>query len=671
MPGTVNLAEVIRKGIRPDSRFSRGFLRELTNLRPGPWGAKDILAVNQPFDDGDLDTWVLGGKDWPFPQLFVGKGVSLLCYEDHIREVVETAGDWSSTAITTYSGAAMDSSLAVTRAITSGGGPWHFVDFWTTWLLFNDKNMIFRVGSGNTYVVSGTGAVLECMTNYGFTGSAASWALGADWSYAANAVSKVAGGAPSSVSQAAASWQYPIREDEPITVEIVVTALGGTGGLTLTIGAWSQAITAAGSYTYPYIRSTAAPATVVLMGAAAATATVSSISVKCARPTIRTGANWQDGRAVLAGFVPEDFYGITDWPGFIDDFYTEAPDEVKALLADITAGAGSNWVWYGTIGGDDLLWLVSMDLLKYKSFDATPDFGYNDTHPYILDLLQRAQFGMAPMPWQGRIMAARQLGPHMVVYGGYDVDTYKSGGIAALTNHEGGIVGVSHPKGLGPSVGVYGRCCVAGDETQHVFMDEACELWAMGPDLSPERLGYKHKLTALATDDPEIVMSFDPEQREVYIANSGHAYLLTSSGLCRAPWSPTTVSFAQGGRVAVKFDGTDEYAMARTGIIQDSGKGSGILEWVRIVGVDSSTDEWTVSVYFRNKQSDNWYQTAYQAVDGRGVTHFNIHALQFIVEIKSDDRTKVDFEDIEVSFGDGKPELIQYATAATGVTIED
>jgi hypothetical protein len=55
MSKQISLAEIITKGIRPDSRFQRGFLRELTNLRSGPWGAKDFFVLNQPISDIDLE----------------------------------------------------------------------------------------------------------------------------------------------------------------------------------------------------------------------------------------------------------------------------------------------------------------------------------------------------------------------------------------------------------------------------------------------------------------------------------------------------------------------------------------------------------------------------------------------------------------------------------------
>lgn len=81
---------------------------------------------------------------WPFPQLFRGKGVTLLAYETAIYTVNETT--WVPTLITTYD--AFD--ISNTKSITAGG-VWHFMDFYDTWMLFNGKCVVFHTERYNIF----------------------------------------------------------------------------------------------------------------------------------------------------------------------------------------------------------------------------------------------------------------------------------------------------------------------------------------------------------------------------------------------------------------------------------------------------------------------------------------------------------------------------------------
>lgn len=132
-------------------------LQKCQNLRSTPDGLCDFIDLNQPMSDAYLTSTLGGTKAWPFPQLFVGKKVSLLCFETSIYTVTEASGAWTAAAITVKNAADLTSGAPATLTISSGGGAWQFVDFWDFWMLFNEKVVIFKAAfSSSTW---GTEAV--------------------------------------------------------------------------------------------------------------------------------------------------------------------------------------------------------------------------------------------------------------------------------------------------------------------------------------------------------------------------------------------------------------------------------------------------------------------------------------------------------------------------------
>lgn len=74
--------------------------------------------------------------------------------------------------------------------------------------------------------------------------------------------------------------------------------------------------------------------------------------------TILTGCNFKDGRSILGGFDPTNYWSDI-WRAFLNRLTSLAPGvtlppEVAALV-DLDAGPGSSWVWFSSIGGDDFL----------------------------------------------------------------------------------------------------------------------------------------------------------------------------------------------------------------------------------------------------------------------------------------------------------------------------
>ena len=148
-------------GLRSDDRDVRGAGNSelFTNMQPGPFGARAQVSITVPISGAELSANGVTIAH-PFPQLFIGKEVTLLADETALFLV--DMGDWTLTAISTFD----YTTPANAKSIASGGGPWHFMDFGTTWILFNGATVVFK----SDWDPSGKTLVDETITT--FTGCA-------------------------------------------------------------------------------------------------------------------------------------------------------------------------------------------------------------------------------------------------------------------------------------------------------------------------------------------------------------------------------------------------------------------------------------------------------------------------------------------------------------------
>lgn len=90
--------------------------------------------------------------DFPFPQLFRGKDITLLAFEDTICSVDESG--WVYHELATHDALDVPSEKDVTA-----GGIWQFVDLHKAWMLFNGACTVFRTGFYNTVLVQDSVAI--------------------------------------------------------------------------------------------------------------------------------------------------------------------------------------------------------------------------------------------------------------------------------------------------------------------------------------------------------------------------------------------------------------------------------------------------------------------------------------------------------------------------------
>ena len=637
-PYQFKVNESLKNGLKPDSRVPNGSqtLDVCDYLRPTVFGLKDFIDITQPMTDSYITSTLGETILFPHPQLFRGAGITLLCFIDAIYEVDEST--WTATEITFYTAAQFDSANPAAGTITSGGA-WHFVDYHSTWVLFNGVSTIWNTA----------------------------------------------------------------HLDKPIVTSDV---------------------------------------------------------------TINTGCDLK-GRMFMGGFDPTDFYALADWPTYWEGFDSNVPEQISQALRTMSTGAGSNWAWWSTIGGGDMLWLVSLPFMtdavnpqnmvsnggftgaatgwtlgtgfaysantivattatanlsqasgsliqvlsNTVSFDVTftvssysvgtltPFIGgvsgtavsangtytqtivsasdiasliftgagftgvidnvyvtptdstaYTSALPYWQDLWGRNEMGMCPLPWQGTILHQRRLGDTVICYG--------DGGITALVPHSSPVSTMAPMDlhGIGRDIGIASRSAVGGGKDEHVFVDASGELWKVGTDLVATRLGYGY-IFADFLGNP-IVISHDGQRGEYYI--SGYtgsvyeSYVLTSTGLGKAPWVPTSVNYTDGGLVGILPGATAagvEIITTRFG--SPDRRSVDQITAVSLTTVDTDATGWSVVVEYRFNKNDSFVSAPAVVCDKRGVAVVNVSGLEFRIKCTNPDRTKCDLDAIDVDMMSG------------------
>jgi len=355
----------------------------------------------------------------------------------------------------------------------------------------------------------------------------------------------------------------------------------------------------------------------------------------CTDVTINTGCSHKDGRALFGGFNASDYWSSA-WQSFWDNYDGNLPDEVKSYL-DLTAGAGSNWVWWSSIGGGDLLWWFSKDLMIYGTREyigSSPAVasGYNADNPFLFELIKRNQCGARPMPWQGSIRRILPLGQAVVVYG--------TEGIAILGAYSEPVATMGLLKS--EPVGIAGQGAVAGDDSGHVFLSNAGELWRIEPDFRIHKLDYGHVFSAYPSSTP--VVSYDAYNREFSICvGTAPAYILSEYGLTCGHQKPTNIQIAPDigalsgpGNVGVLLPYTGSTLTLQTWEFDGGESGIWALEKVKISGRNLPSDL-ALQVRYKVDQGSSWHITSSMSFDSRGEVAPKVSGTSFEIKITGTD----------------------------------
>lgn len=364
--------------------------------------------------------------------------------------------------------------------------------------------------------------------------------------------------------------------------------------------------------------------------------------------TIQTGAAYQDGRVFYGGFNSSDLYTLADWPTYLASLRGTVPTEEAKLLSSPMC---ANWVWYSSIGMEDMYRFFSLDFMKYGSMAASPDTGFDSDDMLWQRLAMRNESHSTPMPYGGTVVKLMQLGEHMISYG--------TGGIIALSPvnmDEGKLFGHREIPGLGLRTGVKAgtnvRAAAGGNEYAQAFVDEANDLWVLNPNLEAQKLGYRHIFSALTN----VMVHYDPQEREWYFsADDDLSYRLPmGGGLTRVRQNPTTVFFGRANDattpIAIYEEHSETNCRFRTEWF-NAGKRKAVPQILR-VNLEGSSG-WTLQLYFRRTMTDTDQISAASTGDGRGSYEFHVSGVQFYIYGTHTDPTTAELTALTVEMDDG------------------
>ncbi len=222
------------------------------------------------------------------------------------------------------------------------------------------------------------------------------------------------------------------------------------------------------------------------------------------RNTVETACYYK-GRVIYAGFCEDETHAVWDTLG-------------ESVVAWTSVNAGDAYYQFMPV-------LVPADLKK----------------EYFL----RNDMGYTTMPFAGSIQHIRVLGENVIVYG--------KTGIAVLKAVFDPVRGFGMISTMGvsqiASFGVPCRGAVGGDETRHVFVDENGYLYNLDQQLNLTRIGYKEFFADLVCK--EIVISYEPEEQDFFIACEDVCYLLSRTGLSKVSQAPTSLTHTETEILAI------------------------------------------------------------------------------------------------------------------------
>lgn len=152
----MNLREHLTAGLTKAQEHGVGY-KSLVRARGfycNTHGVRQCEPITNPFSIAQLNAPVpMVGVSWPFPQLFVGRSVTLLADKTRVFSV---ATNWNLTQLTTYDFYNPTVPLAI-----PAGDSWQFVDFGPAWFLFNGCCVVFKTNASPKVFVEATTTILS------------------------------------------------------------------------------------------------------------------------------------------------------------------------------------------------------------------------------------------------------------------------------------------------------------------------------------------------------------------------------------------------------------------------------------------------------------------------------------------------------------------------------
>lgn len=263
-----------------------------------------------------------------------------------------------------------------------------------------------------------------------------------------------------------------------------------------------------------------------------------TIGVKCKA----IGKHKHQNRLFLGGLSGGFFTDSGGW--FIDTIFSLWQIVMRNRPDTYTADDlifGENYVMYSDYSGGDIKvpFITLLAMLELPNTATVTAFSQA-----VLSDIKDGKIGFVQVKTQGAVQAIRQLGNNLVCYCDDSV---------VILQPEGNY----YVQARLLDIGIKSRTAVGGDEGEHVFVDSADNLWRVR-ESGVERLRYNEYMDDLVAAN--IVVSFDPLEREYTIADGLIGFILTENGMCETTRLPTTLNRLSSGLVGISTEVSQEDA---------------------------------------------------------------------------------------------------------------
>lgn len=355
-------------------------------------------------------------------------------------------------------------------------------------------------------------------------------------------------------------------------------------------------------------------------------------------PKPTTGCNFR-GRAIYGGFQGS---GIPEWETFWDtelEGFDTPTDADKSLavkwnfLRTLNSILTGGHVWWSSIGAADEFMFHFPEIL----IEGPNMFGYGHDevdHPYISEILLRAEQGSRVMPRGGQVLAIHPLESAVIVY--------TTDGVFALTPIENPVPSFGLTNIDGPA-GIPGRGCAGGNLHTHVCVDADGLIWRIRNDLVAEKLDYR-EYTAQFTDLAATEIHYDSNEKDFYIAGDTKTFVLSQTGLGEGIIFIMSVVRKQGILYGIwgGLPPPSNDIRIRTDTLDFGNRGSKTIKGV-FGGISTSGDEaLSVSTYYRNKGDGSWRKIGPVPLTPEGTSGVFCSGVEAQFELTADNLNYVD-----------------------------
>lgn len=613
----LDLGPALEAGLRPNAKLQTNslYMETMKNQIPTEYRSRQPIEPEYP------DGLTALSMSWPHPAFHRLAKKTLRTLETTIYDVTEATGAWSEVALN-----------------------------------------IFK----------GSQPTAEAAANPGFTGSAASWTVGANWAYGSNAVAHTSG-ATATVSQACLTIGRLYR------VTVVVTACTA-GNITPSCGtAAGSAISTTGTH-IQYI-TCAANTTLALTPSSSFVGTVTTFSALWIEPqaiTVGGGVwhsagfgetNWfmtngatlvwnmpsnvngvvqgiessvvfqslcnHDDRLVLAG-PSGTWFSDPNWTALFEHWKmtSDRPGRSRSFVTTENMTIGTDWIIVSERGGGDLTLPYMMTLAMLGIY---PD-GYDFTtfKEVIYSAIENGTIIIHPVVKSGPIRAVKAIGRDLVVYG--------ERAVVLLTLTENGYVERDEPL---VSLGVPARGAAGGDSKINLFVTNTGYGYTWdGSNLRP--LDYQEYFGAMT--QANLVVSYDPEEKYFWIADGATSYCLTRKGLGESKTIVPSSVFRSPYRTALVgcHVATGEDDVELTWNTVDGGdRRMYQTTFMKLASTDTTPDGWTAYVLHRHDAGASFESTDGTAVDKRGMALVQVPFTEAKPHLTATDYSKVTLDRLD------------------------